>query len=78
MSKKKTVTKKPRRAPRRNAFGKYLQTHQITTASAAKQLGVTRAYVQMLATGKASPSLSIAHAIEKKLTKGSITLYEWV
>lgn len=38
-------------------FGKWLQLRDISYADAARELGVSRAYTQALAVGKATPRL---------------------
>ncbi len=43
-------------------FGKWLEWHGISYASAARALGISRAYVQMLATGSATPRLKTVGA----------------
>jgi hypothetical protein len=47
-------------------FGTWLADHGISYANAARALGVTRAYVQALAVGKATPKLdTLGTAIER-------------
>lgn len=58
-------------------FGRYLKRKNISIASAAEQLDVTRSYVQMLATGAATPGLHTAAQI-KKWSKGAVTFENWL
>lgn len=58
-------------------FGEYLTANKISHADAARELEMTRAYVQMLSTGTATPSLHVAWNIEK-FTKGAVTMQTWL
>lgn len=57
-------------------FGKYLSVRQISYATVAQDLGVTRSYISMLATGKATPGLALAGEIED-WTQGEVTIRSW-
>lgn len=57
-------------------FGRYLAVNSIPYTSAAAALGVTRSYVSMLSTGKATPGLQLGGEIED-WTKGEVTLRSW-
>ena len=48
----------------------------MSAAKAADRLGVTRAYAWMLATGRATPSFSLAAKIER-LTLGEVPAVSW-
>jgi hypothetical protein len=61
-------------------FGKFLAINSIPYTTAASELGVTRSYVSMLSTGKATPGLELAGEIED-WTGGVVTIrswYEWI
>ncbi len=53
-----------RRQQKVTPFGLFLIRHGITHRAAADSLGCTRAYVQMLATGDATPHLAFAGRIK--------------
>lgn len=60
-----------------STFGEWLRDRQISYAEAARALKVTRSYVQMLATGDATPSLKLAHRIMgwvEELDPGSLKI----
>jgi len=44
-------------------LGSWLERHGISYATAAGELGVTRAYIHSLATGKSSPTIKFAAKI---------------
>jgi hypothetical protein len=61
-------------------FGKFLSLTNTPYTTAAAELGVTRSYVSMLSTGKATPGLELAGEIED-WTNGQVTIrswYEWI
>jgi hypothetical protein len=58
-------------------FGDWLDTKNISYAEAAKQLGITRSYVQMLAVGNATPQLALAGRIED-WTRGDVSMRSWL
>lgn len=51
-------------------FGTWLTDHGISYADAARVLGVSRAYVQMMAVGKATPRIDTLGAAIEAWTKG--------
>lgn len=63
--------------PKRSVFARYLTSNKISASDAAKALNITRAYVHMLRTLAATPSLHTAAAI-KKWTKGAVTFESWL
>lgn len=58
-------------------LSEYLESAQISVATAAQQLGVSRAYVYLLIDNKKSPSLRLAWKIEK-WSKNKVTVQEWM
>lgn len=64
-------------------FGKWLQRRDISYAAAARELGVSRAYTQALAVGKATPKLNKLGAEIEAWTrsidrKNFITVASWI
>lgn len=60
-----------------STLGEWLRDRQINYAEAARALKVTRSYVQMLATGDATPSLKVALRVMdwiKELDPGSLKI----
>jgi hypothetical protein len=58
-------------------FGRYLEAKGLSYASAGADLGITRSYAQMLATGAATPQLVLAGKIE--LWSGSkVRMQSWL
>lgn len=73
------------RTPQQNeltVFGIWLVTRGLSYEWASKQLGVTRQYIQMLATNKASLTLEFASRIEawtKGIDKGHpVLMSDWL
>lgn len=58
-------------------FGKYLKKHHIGPGEAAKELDVSRSYINALASGAQSPGLKLAIFIFD-WSKGVVTVQSWV
>jgi len=56
-----------------SAFGNFLRKNTITRDQAAKDLGVTAAYISMLAHGKATPGLKLAMDISRWSARKRLT-----
>lgn len=67
MPKKKSLT----------AFGKYLKRERISAADAAKELNITRSYVNALMTGAMTPGLKLAIEI-LRWSNGAVEAESWV
>lgn len=60
-------------------FGLWLSKRGLSYGDAAQELSITRSYVQMLATGRATPKLGLAGKIEewsKRLTPTEVVLMQ--
>lgn len=55
----------------------YLKENYIQQKALIDKLGISPSYVNSLVHGRATPSISMAFAIEK-LTKGKVTVYDWL
>lgn len=58
-------------------FGKYLALHKIPATDAERALGITRSYISMLTTGRATPGLRLAYQIEQ-WTEGEVPMTAWL
>ena len=58
-------------------FGRYLKKRKISYDDAANALNLTRSYVNMLCTGKATPGLKAAARINK-WTRGGVPFEAWL
>jgi len=56
---------------------KYLQHNGITSKWLAEKIGTTPTNMSSIANGKSTPTIRLAHEIEKH-TRGNVTLYDWV
>lgn len=74
----KPQPKRPVRDPEQlTEFGRYLLDEKISYPSASSEIGITRSYVQMLATGAATPQLMLAGKIEL-WSSGKVRLQGWL
>lgn len=53
------------------------QGKQVSQSEWARRVEVTRGYFCQLRDGNKTPSLEVAHRIET-VTKGAVTMYDWV
>ena len=57
-------------------FGEYLIQRGVTHAAAAKDLGVSRVFVSLLARGQSFPSADFMYLIEG-WSKGAVKMQDW-
>lgn len=62
---------------RTTLLGRYLDRYAITYAEAARAIGVTKAYISMLASGASFPSAHVMWEIER-WSRGSIPMQAWI
>jgi transcriptional regulator with XRE-family HTH domain len=60
----------------KSLFGRWIEEEKLSAEAIADQLDVTRSYVWMLATGRATPGLPLASKIAK-LTSGKVPAKSW-
>ncbi len=60
-----------------NKLEKYLKHNDISQRGFAKKIGTTPNNLNLLVKGKSTPTIKLAHKIEKR-TGGLVTLYDWV
>lgn len=60
-----------------NKLAKYLKHHSISQRGFAKKIATTPNNLSLLVNEKSTPSLRLAHKIEK-MTGGMVTLYDWI